>query len=69
MDKGGFIDMLKREEHTSADKKKVAKDSKTEPSWSILRDDYLKNSKLQDWDKDNDSISGHPGSEPDSISD
>ncbi len=66
MDKGGFIDMLKGEEHTPDATKKPNK--KAEPSWSILRDDYLKNSKLQDWDKDNESFTGHSDSEPDSNS-
>lgn len=65
VNKGGFIDMLKGEEHTRGDTKKAAEE--TEPAWSILRDDYVKNSKLQDWDKDHPSISEPSDSEPDSC--
>ncbi len=65
MDKGAFIDMLKGAGKTGDDDD--TDDAKaTEPAWSILRDDYLKtNSKLQDWDKDSDSISDHFNNEED----
>lgn len=53
VDKGGFIDMLKGAD----DSLKNTAASNTEPAWSILREDYLKNSKLQDWDRDEEANS------------
>jgi len=51
VDKGSFIDMLKS----------TATESPKESSWNVLRDDYLKTSKHENWDKDlntdNDSLS------------
>ncbi len=66
MDKGAFIDMLKGAGKTGDDDDSDDDTKATEPAWSILRDDYLKsNSKLQDWDKDSDSNSGHSNNEAD----
>ena len=62
IDKGSFIDMLKNggvsQPSSSAARKKkktlnASTDSSAEPSWAILRDDYMKKSKLKDWDTKN----------------
>ena len=49
MDKGGFIDMLKGNEGGEVESSSPVL---TEPTWSILKDDYMKNSKMKDWDKE-----------------
>ena len=67
MDKGGFIDLLKKTGDTGSLRTPATKT--TEPSWHILRDDYLKNSKLQDWDKDIEKCNDVSSSESDSGSD
>lgn len=58
MDKGSFIDMLKgRAETQTRQKRKQVQKSKSDdqqPSWTILRDDYMKGSKFKDWDRQSD---------------
>ena len=48
--KGGFLDMLKPLNKDNIDDSSVDK----EPSWKILRDDYMMGAKLKDWDKESD---------------
>ena len=54
MDKGGFIDMLKGNE--GGGEVESSSPVPTEPTWSILKDDYMKNSKMKDWDKEDSDI-------------
>ena len=58
VDKGSFIDMLKGKAETQTQqKRKQVQKSKLDdqqPSWNILRDDYMKGSKFKDWDRQSD---------------
>lgn len=64
VDKGKFLDVLKGasanggaegdSQITAKDTKRSGKD-KSDPSWNILREDYMMGAKMKDWDKDSDS--------------
>ncbi|XP_074662125.1 RRP15-like protein [Tubulanus polymorphus] len=49
--KGAFLDVLRGTEVRTV--KDVEKESQ-EPSWKILRDDFMMGAKMKDWDKDSD---------------
>jgi len=62
MSKHGFLDMLKKtgtpqsesaQEDSKAKKSATqSKDKKSSTGWNALKDDFLMNKKMKDWDKD-----------------
>ena len=71
VDKGSFIDMLKgRAETQTQQKRKQVQKSKSDdqqPSWNILRDDYMKESEFKDWDRQSDRDQSDDTSDDDDV--
>ena len=48
----------------SKDHKAPSDKDKSDPAWSVLREDFMMGAKMKDWDKDSDSEGGgSPGEE------
>ncbi|XP_067118577.1 RRP15-like protein [Centruroides vittatus] len=52
--KGGFLDRLKNKEKKSEESKNDENSHEKEKKWDVLRDNFMMEATLKDWDKDSD---------------
>lgn len=61
IDKRTFLDVLMGEKSENVEEKVKNRenDTKSEPTWNVLRDDFMMGAKLKDWDKEFESEVEH----------
>lgn len=54
MDKRAFLDVLmrKKSQQVDGDVKEDKSEDKSDPTWNVLREDFMMGAKLKDWDKE-----------------